>query len=92
MRPGEFTCASGYTRNGKLSFYLERGYFGEEQLPPEFFGCGGVAHFPQLQQKLRSLLHYGFPHHAALSYGNHLEILREALGEYLHYDLVDLAN
>lgn len=90
MRPGEFTCASGFTRNGKLSFYLEQGYFGEEPLPEDFFGCGGVAHFPRLQEKLCSLLRHGFPHHAALSYGNHLNTMREALGGYLHYDFIEL--
>ncbi|MBO4304288.1 MAG: hypothetical protein J6A21_06850 [Lentisphaeria bacterium] len=90
MKPGVFTCAGGYTRQGKLSFFLDNGRFLEEQLPADFFGCGGIAEFDHLQEKMVSLLRYGFPHHVSLSYGDHYEVVREAVESYLRYDLVRL--
>ena len=44
-RNGDFTWATGMTRDGELIFALDKGRFGIEKLPAEFFGCGGVAHF-----------------------------------------------
>ena len=92
MKPGIFTCASGYTREGRLAFFLEKGEFGPEELPPEFFGCGGIAHFENFQKKLLALLHYGFPHHVSLCYGDRLHVLKEAVSSYLKYDLVSLES
>ena len=90
MKPGVFTCAGGYTRQGKLTFFLDQGRFLKEQLPKEFFGCGGIAEFDHLQDKMLSLLRYGFPHHVSLSYGDHLGVIYEAVESYLKYDLVRL--
>jgi len=92
MKPGVFTCAGGYTRQGKLTFFLDQGRFLKEQLPKEFFGCGGIAEFDHLQEKMLSLLRYGFPHHVSLSYGNHCSVIREAVESYLKYDLVRLGT
>ena len=88
MKPGKFTWLSGMTREGKLIFALDRGEFGEEELPAEFFGCGGVAHFTGFQQKLRRMLRLGFPHHMSLSYGDNFTALEEAFYSYLHYETV----
>lgn len=87
MKNGLFTWASGITREGKLSFVLDKGSFGPEKLPEEFFGCGGVAHFEDFQKKLLFLLRKGFPHHMTLSYGDHFTAVEEAVNSYLHYDL-----
>lgn len=92
MKPGVFTCAGGYTRQGKLAFFLDQGRFLKEQLPKEFFGCGGIAEFDRLQDKMLSLLRFGFPHHVSLSYGDHREVVREAVTSYLKYDLVRLGS
>lgn len=88
MKPGNFTWCSGMTRDGKLIFALDRGMFGREKLPDDFFGCGGVAHFTGLQEKLRRLLRHGFPHHMSLSYGDHFTALEEAFTAYLGYELL----
>lgn len=90
MKPGVFTCASGYTRGGKLVFFVEKGRFEETELPEEFFGCGGVARFENLQQKLHRLVEAGFPHHVGLSYGDNLVAVREAFSKYLGYEVVPL--
>ena len=90
MKPGVFTCAGGYTRQGKLTFYLDKGRFADEQLPADFFGCGGIAEFDGLQNKMLNLLRRGFPHHVCLSYGDHREVIREAVETYLKYDLIQM--
>ena len=92
MKSGIFTCAGGYTRQGKLTFFLDQGRFLKEQLPPEFFGCGGIAEFEHLQDKMVNLLRHGFPHHVSLSYGDHSAVIREAVESYLKYDLVQLGT
>ena len=88
MKAGDFTWASGMTREGKLTFVLDRGRFTDDRLPEEFFGCGGVAQFADFQKKLRTMLRRGFPHHMSLSYGDHFTALEEAFYSYLHYDLL----
>ena len=92
MKPGVFTCAGGNTRQGKLTFFLDRGRFLKEQLPPEFFGWGGIAEFDRLQDKMVSLLRHGFTHHVSPSYGDHSDVVREAVESYLKYDLVQLTS
>lgn len=88
MKPGKFTWATGMTREGKLILALDKGEFGTEQLPADFFGCGGVAHFDKFQSKLRTLLRYGFPHHMSLSYGDNFVAMEEAIFTYLKYEMV----
>lgn len=87
MKEGLFTWTSSMTREGKFALVLDRGTFGPEKLPEEFFGCGGVAHFSDFQKKLLFLLKKGFPHHMTLSYGDHFTAVEEAVSTYLHYDL-----
>lgn len=90
MKPGVFTCASGLTENGKLIFFAERGEFLDAELPADFFGCGGVAKFGDFNRKMRNLVEGGFPHHVSLSYGDHLDAVREAFGKYLNYEVISL--
>ena len=88
MKPGEFTWMSGMTRDGKLIFALDKGKFTSDELPAEFFGCGGVAEFANFQSKLRTMLRYGFPHHMSLSYGDSFTALEEAFFSYLGYETI----
>ena len=88
MKPGEFTWASGMTREGKLKFVLDKGQFTADRLPDDFFGCGGVAQFADFQRKLRTMLRYGFPHHMSLSYGDNFTALEEAFFSYLGYETI----
>ena len=88
MKPGKFTWMSGMTREGSLIFALDKGEFTNDELPAEFFGCGGVAEFENFQSKLRTMLRYGFPHHMSLSYGDNFTALEEAFFSYLGYETV----
>lgn len=88
MKPGKFTWMSGMTREGSLIFALDKGEFTDDELPAEFFGCGGVAEFENFQSKLRTMLRCGFPHHMSLSYGDSFTALEEAFFSYLGYETV----
>ena len=85
MKPGKFTWASGMTRDGELIFILDKGEFTGEKLPADFFGCGGVAHFEDFQNKLRKMFRLGFPHHMSLSYGDNFTAVEEAFNTYCKY-------
>lgn len=55
-----------------------------------FFGCGGVAEIPHLQDKLLRLARGGFKHHTAVGCGHIKAVLEEAFNTYLHYDVVSI--
>lgn len=90
MRPMEFTFASTTTLEGKMKFYSGEGTFTEDPLGDGYFGCGGVAHIPGMQKKLRSIGYGGFRHHVCLAPGNWKKALDEALTRYLKYDLTEI--
>lgn len=67
-----------------------RGYTGEGRLtddPLETFGGYGVAHIENLQELLFVITNSEFEHHVAASRSQCAEILAEALGNYLGYEL-----
>ena len=75
---------------GKMKFYSGEGTFTEDPLGDGYFGCGGVAHIPGMQKKLRSIGYGGFRHHVCLAPGNWKKALDEALTRYLKYDLTEI--
>ena len=87
IAPGEFTFGSMLTDAGKLRFYLGQGRFTQDPIPPEFFGCAGVAHVNGLQDVLLHIGHNGFRHHVSLTPGRVRAPLREALEHYLGFDV-----
>ena len=84
------TLSNCKTENGKLTFYVDEGAFTEDEIEPEFFGCGGVAKIPDLQRKLIRLGRNGFRHHTTIGVGHMAHILKEAFENYLGYDVLDL--
>ncbi|MCK5843151.1 MAG: hypothetical protein KAG97_00505 [Victivallales bacterium] len=89
IAPNDFTFASSITKNGKLEFFLGEGRFTDDVIPPEFFGCGGVAEISDLQSKLRKIGYGGYRHHVSLSTGHMEEAVREAFVRYLGYDIME---
>jgi len=81
--PGDFTFGSMVTEAGKLRFYLGQGRFTEDKIPPEFFGCAGVAEIEKLQDVLLHVGYNGFRHHVSVTPGLVLAPVREALERYL---------
>lgn len=90
IRPMDFTFASTTTQNGKLKFYSGEGRFTGLPLGEGFFGCGGSAHIPNLQQKLVNIGYAGYRHHTSITPGNWSQAINEAFVRYLGYDKTEI--
>jgi L-fucose isomerase-like protein len=75
------------TENGKIMLYLGEGAFTGEPIEPRFFGCAGVAMIDDLQAKLHRIATKGYRHHVVIGVGHISSILREALVNYLDFEL-----
>jgi L-fucose isomerase-like protein len=67
-----------------------RAYFGEGELTDDelkTFGTRAVAHIPRLQQLLRHICTNGFEHHVVMTQSNTALALKEALQNYLGWDI-----
>ena len=87
IAPFDFTFASMMTEAGKLRFYLGEGAFTDDSIPPAFFGCGGVAEIPGLQDVLLHVGTQGHRHHVSVTRGQVLAPVREALAHYLGFEV-----
>ncbi len=90
IRPFPFTYSNCMTEDGKLKIYVSHGEFTGEPIEDAFFGCGGVAEIPDLQNKLLRLAKNGYKHHTTVGVGHMKEILTEAFETYLGYEVFDL--
>ena len=84
------TFSNCQTKDGKLIAYVSEGEFTDDIIEDGFFGCGGVAKINNLQDKLIKLARGGFKHHTSVGVGNLKNIIEEAFGTYLGYDLVGI--
>ncbi len=83
IAPTDFTFGSMRTEAGQLQFYLGEGRFTGEPIPPEFFGCAGVAEIKGLQDVLLHVGRFGHRHHVSVAPARVQEPVREALERYL---------
>ena len=90
IRPNPITIANCQTRDGRLIVYVSEARFTDDPIEDGFFGCAGVAEIPDLQNKLIRLARGGFKHHTSIGVGHMKEVLEEAFGTYLHYDMVEI--
>jgi len=81
----DFTFGSMMTEVGKLRFYLGEGSFTRDAIPADFFGCGGVAAIPNLQDVLLHIGYNGYRHHVGVTPGQIAAPVREALEHYLGF-------
>lgn len=86
----DMTFSNCQTKDGKLIIYASEAAFTGEPIEKSFFGCGGVALIPNLQDKLIRLARGGFKHHTTVGVGHMKSILTEAFSTYLGYDVVDI--
>ena len=86
----DMTISNGFTENGKLKVYTSEAKFTGEPIEAEYFGCGGVAEIPDLQNKLIKLAKGGFKHHTTVGVGHMKAILDEAFTTYLGYELINI--
>ena len=86
----DMTFSNCFTENGKLKIYASEAKFTGEPIEKEYFGCGGVAEIPDLQNKLITLAKGGFKHHTTVGVGHMKHVLEEAFTTYLGYDLISI--
>ena len=87
IAPFDFTFSSMMTEAGKLHFYLGEGAFTKDPIPEDFFGCGGVAEIPKLQDVLLHVGYHGHRHHVSVTPGHVMAPLYEALHYYLGFEV-----
>jgi L-fucose isomerase-like protein/uncharacterized membrane protein YbaN (DUF454 family) len=87
IKAGPMTFGSMMTWDGKMRFYLGEGAMTADPIPEEFFGCAGVAHIEKLQDVLRHAGSRGYRHHVSIAPGSLLAPVREALENYLGFEV-----
>jgi L-fucose isomerase-like protein len=89
IAPTDFTFGSMRTDAGKLEFYLGEGRFTNDSIPDDFFGCGGVAEIPDLQNVLLHIALKGHRHHVSITPGHNIMLpIKEALERYIGCSVV----
>ena len=83
----DFTFSNLLTESGKLKWYLGHGKFTDDEIPPQFFGCAGVAEVEDLQDVLLYVMRSGHRHHVNITPGVHIDPLKEALEYYLDHQV-----
>jgi L-fucose isomerase-like protein len=87
IAPGPFTFGGLLTKAGRIETYLGEGAFTADPIPPDFFGCAGVAAVPDLENVLQTIGQKGHRHHVAVTPGRHTAPLREAFENYLNFEV-----
>jgi len=90
IKPMPITISNCQTKDGNIVIYASEAKITDDPIEDAFFGCGGVAQIPDLQNKLIKLAREGFKHHTAICEGHYKEVLKEAFTPYLGYDWVDI--
>ena len=85
IAPCDFTYGSMMTEAGKLKFYLGEARFTEDPIPDDYFGCAGVAEFPDLQESLQTIGYLGHRHHTGATPSHVAAPMQEAFEKYLGY-------
>lgn len=84
------TFSNCQTLNGRLVVYASEGRMTDDPIEDGFFGCAGVAHIDNLQDKLIRLARGGFKHHTSVGMGHMKAVLHEAFTTYLGYDVISI--
>ncbi len=90
IRSFPMTFSNCKMEDGKIFFYASEGEFTEDPIETGYFGCGGVAHIPELESKLNKLARNGFKHHTTVGVGHMKNVLEEAFRYYVKYEIIDI--
>lgn len=87
VRPSKMTFLKVSTddRNGRIRCYLGEGWFTDDELPT--FGGVAVCKVENLNGLMHYLTRNGYEHHVALVQASCADILEEALGNYLGWEV-----
>jgi L-fucose isomerase-like protein len=84
------TLSNCQTKDGRIVVYASEAAFTDDPIEEAFFGCAGVCHVPDMQEKLIRLARGGFKHHTSVGVGHMKDVLKEAFTTYLGYDWVEI--
>lgn len=87
IAPGPMTFAKISTDDtrGTIRVYVGEGEFTDD--PVETMGGVAVCHVPGLQELMKFICKNGFEHHVAMNRSKVADVLEEALGKYLGWDV-----
>ena len=87
VRPSAMTYLKVSTddRNGRIRCYLGEGRFTDDPLPT--FGGVAVCEVPRLNDLMQYLTRNGYEHHVALVQAECADVLEEALGNYMGWEV-----
>lgn len=87
IRSGDITFGSIKTENGRVCAFVSEGRFTDDQIEKEFFGCGKVVEKENINALSNYMAENGYKHHLAITYGHCADMIKEAFGKYLGYDV-----
>lgn len=90
IRPMKTTLSNCLTADGRIRIYASEAEFTEDPIEEAYFGCAGVCHMPDMEEKLLRLARGGFKHHTCIGAGHMKSVLKEAFTTYLGYDWVEI--
>ncbi|MCS7337607.1 MAG: L-fucose/L-arabinose isomerase family protein [Verrucomicrobiae bacterium] len=79
---GRITTADA---EGRIRAYVAEGHLTDD--PLDTFGARAVARVPGLQQLMRYVCKHGFEHHVAITISHTADVLAEALGNYMGWEV-----
>ena len=87
MTPGPITLFSLSTddNEGKIKAYTAEGRITEDEI--KTFGSYGVMEVEKLESLLHFIVKKGFPHHVAIVRDHVADVLEEAVGNYLEWEI-----
>ena len=85
LKPMPVTFGNLLTAEGEVRCYLGQGRITDDPIPADFFGCAGVLEAPNLQGCLQTIGYLGHRHHVAITEGQVLAPVREAMEKYLSF-------
>jgi L-fucose isomerase-like protein len=83
----DITFGSAKTENGKIHAFLGEGNLTNDDIEKEFFGVGVVMQHPRMQEITDYIGREGFRHHMAFTEGKTGWAVKEALTNYLGYEI-----
>lgn len=87
IMPCEVTIGSFKTEDGHLCAFTTEGKLTNDKLDDEFFGCGTVFESAKNAELLEYMCKNGYRHHVAIAKGNWAKAVKEAMENYLEYDI-----
>lgn len=83
----QVTFGSAKTENGKIHLFVGEGRLTDDPIEEEFFGTGVVLETPRMQEILQYVGTQGYRHHLSVVHGSASIAAREALTNYLGYEV-----